>query len=301
MLDFLLCAAVPRRCLSSGIRFDTAPRQGQLQFGFKGRPPRVQKKRSKKKPKTMSTCLVDLKEAAPRLDQGKPAQEHAPFAGHQKCRTPAAASVEEQKQTSPRKIGDRRWVMRSCPALWAALAIAVSLFAAPLRGQFAYVANFNSNNVSAYTINPSTGALTAIVGSPFTAGSFPRSVAVDPSGKFAYVLNEGGNVSGYTINPSTGALTAIAGSPFTTGGDPRSMTMNPSGKFAYVADFTGNVLGYTINPSTGALTNIAGSPFAGGPDGLNSVAVDPSGKFAYVANEDVNNVLGYTSTRAPGR
>ena len=47
MLDFLLCAAVPRRCLSSGIRFDIAPRQGQLQFGFKGRSPRVQKSEAK--------------------------------------------------------------------------------------------------------------------------------------------------------------------------------------------------------------------------------------------------------------
>jgi hypothetical protein len=247
----------------------------------------------------MNTCLVDLKEAAPRLDQGKPAQEHAPFAGHQKCRTPAAASVEEQKQTSPRQIGDRRWVMRSCPALWAALAIAMSLFAAPLRGQFAYVANFNSNNVSAYTIDPSTGALTAIAGSPFTAGSFPRSVAVDPSGKFAYVLNEGGNVSGYTINPSTGALTTIVGSPFTTGGDPRSMAVDPSGKFAYVANFGGGVSGYTINPTTGALTPIAGSPFAAGNE-PNIVAVDPSGKFAYVTNVNDNNVSGYTIDPSTG-
>src|SRR5260370_1745601 len=42
-----------------------------------------------------------------------------------------------------------------------------------LRGQtagFAYVANANSNNVSAYAINGTTGALTEIVGSPFPAG-----------------------------------------------------------------------------------------------------------------------------------
>ena len=33
-----------------------------------------------------------------------------------------------------------------------------------------------------YTINGNTGALTAVNGSPFGAGSGPRSVAVDPSG-----------------------------------------------------------------------------------------------------------------------
>jgi 6-phosphogluconolactonase (cycloisomerase 2 family) len=76
-------------------------------------------------------------------------------------------------------------------------------------------ANQASNNVSGYTIDPSTGALTAIAGSPFQAGLNPFSVAVDPSGSFAYVANLGsGNVSGYAIDPSTGALTAIATSPF---------------------------------------------------------------------------------------
>ena len=148
--------------------------------------------------------------------------------------------------------------MRSCSALCAALAIAGSLFASPLRAQFAYVANFNSNNVSAYTIDPSTGALTAIAGSPFPAGSFPHSVAVYPSGKFVYVVNEGAtNISGYTINPSTGALTTIVGSPFTTGGDPRSMAVDPSGKFAYVANYGSNtVSAYAIDATTGALTAI---------------------------------------------
>jgi hypothetical protein len=241
----------------------------------------------------MNTCVVGPEDAAPCFGQGKPAQERTPSASHQKCRTPAPAPVEEQNQTSPRQIGERRWAMRCCSTLWAALAIAMSLFAVPLRAQFAYVANFNSNNVSGYAIDPSTGALTAIAGSPFAAGSFPRWVAVDPSGKFVYVVNEGDkNVSGYTIDPSTGALTAIAGSSFTTGGDPRSMAVDPSGKFAYVADFIGNVLGYTIDPSTGALTTIAGSPFAAG-QGPQSVAVDPSGKFAYVANLG-GGVSGYT-------
>ena len=116
--------------------------------------------------------------------------------------------------------------MRASSALWAALAITVSLFAAPLRAQFAYVANQISNNVSGYTINPSTGALTAIAGSPFAAGSAPFSVAVAPSGRFAYVANViSNNVSGYTIDPSTGALTAITGSPFPAGAGPVSVAI----------------------------------------------------------------------------
>jgi DNA-binding beta-propeller fold protein YncE len=55
--------------------------------------------------------------------------------------------------------------------------------------KFAYVANARGYNVSAYTIDGTTGALTSVPGSPFAAGSDPQSVAVDPSGKFAYVAN----------------------------------------------------------------------------------------------------------------
>jgi DNA-binding beta-propeller fold protein YncE len=43
-------------------------------------------------------------------------------------------------------------------------------------GQFAYVANHDSANVSAYTIDGTTGALTEIAGSPFPSGVNPFSV-----------------------------------------------------------------------------------------------------------------------------
>jgi 6-phosphogluconolactonase len=180
-------------------------------------------------------------------------------------------------------------------------------------GKFAYVANKNFENedflprkgtISGYTIDPSTGALTAIAGSPFkTAGLFPTSVAVDPSGKFAYVANVGSNnVLGYTINPTTGALAPMRRlKPIMSGSQPFSVAVDPSGKFAYVANLNlaGNVSGYAINPTSGRLTLIAGTPFAAGrePD---SVAVDPSGKFAYVANQADNNVSGYAINPTTG-
>ena len=88
-----------------------------------------------------------------------------------------------------------------------------------------YVANEGSNNVSAYTIDGNTGALTAVAGSPFAAGSNPYSVAVDPTGTFVYVANEGSSgVSGYIIDLSTGALDTVSGSPFSTGAPAISVT-----------------------------------------------------------------------------
>jgi 6-phosphogluconolactonase (cycloisomerase 2 family) len=90
-------------------------------------------------------------------------------------------------------------------------------------GKFAYVTNQTSNDVSAYTINSTTGALTSV--GVFAAGTLPLSVTVDPSGKFAYVANtQSANVSAYTINTTTGALSEIPGGPFDSGAGPASVT-----------------------------------------------------------------------------
>jgi YVTN family beta-propeller protein len=75
-------------------------------------------------------------------------------------------------------------------------------------GKFAYVTNSASNDVSMYTINATTGALTST--GMIATGTVPVSVAVDPAGKFAYVTNSASNdVSIYSIDAATGALTLI--------------------------------------------------------------------------------------------
>ena len=176
-------------------------------------------------------------------------------------------------------------------------------------GRFVYVANADSNNVSAYTINASTGALTPVAGSPFGAGTEPLGVAIDPSGKFAYVTNAGdryrrrGNaadVSAYTINASTGALTPVAGSPFGAQKDLIGAAVAPTGKFLYVTDPTeGEVSAYKINATNGALKRVKGSKVGAGYFPY-YMEVAPTGKFAYVANQISNNVSAYTVNAKSG-
>ena len=97
---------------------------------------------------------------------------------------------------------------------------------ASLRAEFVYVANAGSNNVSAYSIGPN-GALTPVAGSPFPAGSDPRSLAVDLFRRFVCVANAlSNNVSVYRIG-ANGGLTLVAGSPFPAGSDPRSLAFSP--------------------------------------------------------------------------
>src|SRR5258708_334349 len=151
-------------------------------------------------------------------------------------------------------------------------------------GKFAYVANAGEfgtfrGSVSAYSIG-ANGALTPVPGSPFEAGLASHSVAVDPTGKFAYVVNAGShNVSAFSIG-TDGALTPLTRSPFAAGERPRSVAVDPSGKFAYVANGgSNNVSGYRIDRSTGALDPVPGSPFAAG-SGPISVAITPLVPFA---------------------
>jgi len=168
-------------------------------------------------------------------------------------------------------------------------------------GKFAYVASSGNvwdidfGSVLTYTINPTTGALTSTTGGINATGingtpEFFNSVAVDPSGKFAYAADGGAfpagsfgglsSVSMYTINSTTGALTSTG--MIAAGAGPDSVAVDPAGKFAYVTNFESNdVSMYTIDATTGALAPTG--TIAAGP-GPVSVAVDPAGKFAYVAN-----------------
>ena len=138
--------------------------------------------------------------------------------------------------------------------------IAVTCTTNPPR--FAYVANRGSNNVSAYSVDAITGALTAITGSPFSAGVLPVAVAVDPTGSYAYVANQmDATISAFMINRTSGILSAVNGSPFATGSEPTSVAIDSTSSTLYVTNGGANsVSAYAITPVSGVLTPITGSP-----------------------------------------
>jgi len=87
---------------------------------------------------------------------------------------------------------------------------------------------------------------------------------VEPTGRFAYVANQGANtVSAFAINPTSGLLTP-AGGPVATGNLPASTSVDFSGRWLYVANLGSNDVSiYTIDGTTGALT--ASGIFTGPP------------------------------------
>jgi 6-phosphogluconolactonase len=140
-------------------------------------------------------------------------------------------------------------------------------------------------NVLAFTIDPSTGALTTVAGSPFATipGSVgntqPGAIVVDSSGSFVFTaLTATNQIAAFKITASSGALTPVLGSPFPSGTHP--IALATANSFLYVSNAQdGTISGYTIDPTTGVLTSLAASPFAiyAGP-----LAVAPYGAYLYM-------------------
>jgi 6-phosphogluconolactonase len=160
-------------------------------------------------------------------------------------------------------------------------------------GQFAYVTAAASTGeaIFAFQIDATTGALTPVPGSPFSAAGAPANSAsgppltIDPTGRFLYFPPSVSvaEILAFTIDPTTGALTPIAGSPFTTASAPTSMSIAPGGQFAYVTQASGSgyaVYTYAINATTGALTATGASPVPA--VNIAPPQIDPSGHFAYI-------------------
>jgi hypothetical protein len=110
-------------------------------------------------------------------------------------------------------------------------------------GQFAYTANTTpAGTLSGYVVNSTTGALAGVTGSPFNERFVPRQLAVDPAGKFLFVLNpDTNNVSMFQIDGSTGALSEVPNSPFSTGGGthPQAIAIGIGGKYVLVGNLNG--------------------------------------------------------------
>jgi 6-phosphogluconolactonase (cycloisomerase 2 family) len=132
--------------------------------------------------------------------------------------------------------------------------------------RFVYIANKNSNNVSAYTIcngsstsattcSGADGSLVQVSGSPHSAGNGPGPMAIDPLGNFVYVVDTLSNqISSYKISQVQGTLTALAG-VISTGTRPVAIAIRGDDNWLFVANNNSATLSqFAITPATGGLT-----------------------------------------------
>jgi len=227
----------------------------------------------------------------------------------------------------------RMMVLLAFPLLLAVAAVigcgtlGVDGFLIPVGSQsqvkFAFVVNGNpesdrnSVTVSAYTVNSSTGALTAAPGSPFgtdVSGCCGTVfIDADPTSRFVYVPNGGGGggekpeqqqpspdtVSVFSVDQSTGALTEVSGSPFSSGGsDPFSAKADPSGRFVFVANRGDDTVAAFSVGSNGTLTpagtvqSITAEPY--------QMMTDPQSRFLYVTAGGGATIWGFSINSSSG-
>lgn len=149
--------------------------------------------------------------------------------------------------------------------------------------RYAYAANEDSDDVSAFSIDPLTGVLSEI-GIAALTGDRPSSVAVDPRGRFVYVANAGdGTISQFSVDAFTGALFEIAPA-VSASVEVTAVTVDPSGRFLYSVQRDADTLGvYTIDQANGSLFQIATLVVSDNLLNPEHVGVDPTGQFLYIA------------------
>ena len=84
-------------------------------------------------------------------------------------------------------------------------------------GKFLFVVTVGhagASSVSPFQVDPRTGILSAVPGSSVAAGTGSVPIAIDQSGRFAYIGNFASNdISAYSLDRSTGTLTTIGTFP----------------------------------------------------------------------------------------
>lgn len=181
-----------------------------------------------------------------------------------------------------------------------------SAIASDPSGAYIYVtcvgATSGISQVCAFRVDQSTGALTAMTGSPFAVpGHGPRAIAVHPSGRFAYVttsvyFSTPPAVTAYAIDAATGALSQIPSSPLVTSSTLASIAIDPAGKFLFAngevsSPDQNRIFGWSIDPSSGALSPLPGSPVADA-DHTRGVFIDATGRFLYATRGNGGAAIG---------
>lgn len=160
-------------------------------------------------------------------------------------------------------------------------------------------------NFSVFSIDPSTGVLIEIPGSPFTFGvdTQPKQILLNSGNSVLYAaLSNSQQVNAIDFDSGTGKLTAIQGAPYPAGAMPTSIALAPSGAFLYAANTGADTVSeYGVDASTGALTP-GNAVHAGNASFLD---FDSSGRFLLIVGEDSGTLSVFkvdltTGTLSPG-
>jgi 6-phosphogluconolactonase len=174
-----------------------------------------------------------------------------------------------------------------------------------------YTTKTASKGIYAFRYDASSGKLTPIGVAAETPD--PSWVAIHPSGKFLYAVNEAGKnsmVSAFAIDSGSGKLTLLNQLP-ALGEDPCYLSFDRTGKYVFVANYTsGNVVVFPIGSDSklgSATANIRDEGTLGpnkerqeGPH-AHWIETSAGNRYAYVSDLGLDKVLIYKFDVASGQ
>ena len=158
-------------------------------------------------------------------------------------------------------------------------------------GKYLYATGTSTGpNITLFPIG-ADGSL-PFAGTVTTLGGSPTSLALEPTGHYAYVV-AGSNIHQFSIGGG-GALTPLSVPTIATGAATlaHAIAIDGMGKHLYVASDGGLVYEYDIG-GNGQLAPNASSTIPAGT-GLQSITIDPAGTHAYVTSIADNAVYQYS-------
>ncbi len=162
--------------------------------------------------------------------------------------------------------------------------------------------------VNSYSIDPSTGALTAVDTEFATTAEIDTSLAVTPSGKYLLAAYLGlSDLAVYETGPG-GTLTIVDPDPYDVA-SPADVIVDHSGSLVFVSDYAQNeVYSLALDQQTGAVTPVGGAVDWRGAYGAaivhGSQPLNTTSAYALVTNQDDDTVSTYAiasdGTLVPG-
>jgi 6-phosphogluconolactonase len=174
--------------------------------------------------------------------------------------------------------------------------------------RFAFVPDLGFDKLMIYRFDGKRGLIepNRITWIKMKPGAGPRHVAMQPGGRFAYLVNElDSTIAALAYDGKTGAFRYIDCVPtlpndFGGASTCADIQVSPSGRFVYASNRGhDSIVVYRVESRTGRLAYVEHQPTGGKTP--RSFGIDPSGTFLLAANQDSDTIVTYRIDARTGR
>ena len=143
-----------------------------------------------------------------------------------------------------------------------------------------YSVNEQSEDLSAFDVDPISGALTSS-GADQALGLRPDHLVLDPRGTAAWIANEANQTLSTVLLDDNGMVSNMPGTPVDLPGTPQGLAVDPSGHYIFVTlDVPGRLLVFAVGDTPSDLTLSQTVSLTNEPK---EITCDSTGRFVHVS------------------